>query len=218
MKKSIYITGHEPEAELKTNTSSQFVDKDETLVWRKFIDGDNKSLIYIYQKYVDVLYTYGCQITNRSEFVRDCIQELFIYVIDKRAKLSGVKSIKAYLFASLKRKILRDLKKEERLITENEGFTFFLEDSSFYMSEKLSEEERKIIHKQLNDLPVKQREVIYLHFYEGLSYADIATVLSVKSGNVRVMIHRALVKLRMQLKPFQNVFYSIVLALSVFLS
>ncbi|MEQ8472581.1 MAG: sigma-70 family RNA polymerase sigma factor [Marinoscillum sp.] len=217
MKKAIYITDQKAETLLRTEVSEQLLEKDETLVWRKFIDGDNKSLIYIYQKYVDVLYTYGCQITTRSEFVRDCIQDLFIYIIDRRSKLSDVKSIKAYLFASLKRKILRDLKKEEKLIG-NEGFNFFLEDAPFYISDNLSEEERKIIHKQLNELPVNQREVIYLHFYEGLSYADIATVLNVKDGNVRVMVHRALVKLKERLKPFRNALYTIILSLITFLS
>ena len=113
---------------------------------------------------------------------------------------------------------MRGIRKEEKWVREIDGFTFFLEDSPFYMSDNLSEEERKIIHKQLNELPVIQREVIYLHFYEGLSYADIATVLNVKGGNVRVMVHRALVKLREQLKPFQNTFYSFILALSTFVS
>ncbi|TRX60148.1 sigma-70 family RNA polymerase sigma factor [Fulvivirga sp. M361] len=182
----------------------QFSEKDEHYVWERFIKGDNQSLIYIYRKYADILYRYGRQFTGRSEFIRDCIQELFYDLIDRRSKLSSARSIKGYLFAALKRMILRDIKKEERLQFEEDGFSFSLVESSLSINPGLDIADYAIIQKKLNGLPVSQREVILLHFYEGLSYAEIADIMNIKVRSARALTYRALDSLEKELSPFKG--------------
>ena len=41
-----------------------------------------------------------------------------------------------------------------------------------------------------------EQQVVILRFMEGFEFAEIASVLKKKEGNVRVILHRALVKLR----------------------
>jgi len=52
-------------------------------------------------------------------------------------------------------------------------------------------------------LPVRQRAVIVLRYYEGLSTAQIASVLGVAEVTVRTQVHRALSKLRVALSEEQ---------------
>ncbi len=186
---------------------------DEELVWRRFITGDDQSLIYIYRKYVQVLFRYGQQFSKRHEFVEDCIQELFCDLIDKRDRLSEVRNIKAYLFTSLKRKLLRFLKKEGRFQFEMDGFYFSYFETSIPISTNLKEKDYSIIFQKINLLPSSQREIIFLYFYEGFSYAQIAEIQQVKVSTARTLTYRALKNLEDHLGPYINSFYFLLLGL-----
>lgn len=50
-------------------------------------------------------------------------------------------------------------------------------------------------------LPVKQRAVVVLRTWSGLSYAEIADVLNRSQGTVRAQMHQALAGLRESLEP-----------------
>jgi RNA polymerase sigma-70 factor (ECF subfamily) len=55
------------------------------------------------------------------------------------------------------------------------------------------------VRRALGTLPRDQREVIELHWFEQLSFAEIATVVGSTSGAVRVRAHRGYVTLRKSL-------------------
>ncbi len=192
---------------MKTNQKIQLADKDESQVWQLFLDGDDHSLVYIYRRYINVLFRYGQQFSRRDEFVQDCIQELFCDLLDKRNRLSPARSIKGYLFASLKRKIINGIKKEEKIQFEEEGFRFIKAETAHPISHNLKEQDFEIIYQKINDLPSSQRETIFLYFYEGLSYADIAEIMNVKVATARTLTYRALENLEKHLGPYMSSFY-----------
>lgn len=205
-----------PEAQqtiiFRLDGNNQLTEKDERLVWSRFIRGDDESLIYIYRKYADVLYRYGRQFTRRPEFIRDCIQELFYDLINKRSNLSQAESVKGYLFAALKRKMLRDIKKEERLLLEKDGFSIRLSEVSISIANHIERPSLPIIQKKLNALPVKQREIILLYFYEGLSYTEIAEVMNIKVRSARALVYRALSTLHKELSPYKKSLFTVLVS------
>ncbi len=177
---------------LEHQNNKDFSDKDERLVWQQFLEGDDQSLIYIYNKYADLLYNYGKQFSKKFELIKDCIQELFCDLIDNRSSLSSAQSVKAYLFASLKRRILKEAKKEDRYQLEEEGFNFSFSEVPITIPNLSNKLDLYTIHEKLNLLSVNQREAIYLHFYEGLSYTEIAEILKIKVSSARILTYRAL--------------------------
>ena len=52
----------------------------------------------------------------------------------------------------------------------------------------------------LRRLPGRQRAAIYLRYYEGLDFADVATVLGVPSATARSLVHRGLRRVATQLQ------------------
>ena len=48
----------------------------------------------------------------------------------------------------------------------------------------------------LATLPYRQRAALVLHYYEGLPYAEIASVLGCRVGTVASLVHRGLAQLR----------------------
>lgn len=192
------------------NAAGGFPEKDERLIWELFKKGDEQSLIYLYRHYADTLFNYGRQFSERREYVRDCIQELFYDLIDKRKRLGEVQSVKGYLFASLKRKILRGLKKEEQLSLKGNGADCFevgFSTGSIPLLQTFDKKDYTIIEKQLNTLPVLQKEVILLYFYEGLGYPEIAEIMGIKVKSARALTYRALESLLQKLKPYKGTFY-----------
>ena len=61
--------------------------------------------------------------------------------------------------------------------------------------------ERDAMWAHLRDLPVKQRAVLVLRYYEGLSEAEIADTLGLSRGTVKSHASRGLATLRQRMKP-----------------
>ena len=56
--------------------------------------------------------------------------------------------------------------------------------------------EQQRLRRAILKLGGDEQQVVILRFIEGFEFAEIASVLKKKEGNVRVILHRALVKLR----------------------
>ena len=61
-------------------------------------------------------------------------------------------------------------------------------------------EDRELLHAMLA-LPFKDRQAIYLHYFDGLAFAEVGEVLGVSEVAARVRVHRALQRLRGRLGP-----------------
>lgn len=210
MKSEKAIAKKQLQFKIGNNVGDSFPEKDERLIWELFKKGDEQSLIYLYRHYADTLFNYGRQFSDRNEYVRDCIQELFYDLIDKRKRLGDVQSVKGYLFASLKRKILRGLKKEEQLSLKSGGnncFEIGFSTESIPLLQTFDKKDYSIIEKQLNTLPALQKEAILLYFYEGLGYPEIAEIMGIKVKSARALTYRALGSLLQKLTPYKGAFY-----------
>lgn len=187
-------------AEGKMRKSCELDLKEEAAVWNDFLKGSDIALASIYRNYVHRLYNYGRQVLNDDEIVCDCIQDLFYELIRTRQKLGKTTSVKNYLYASLRRRLIRYRKGEPKLIRENlaEGHfkLSFLKEKHKHL-EYCSEEQIALLEKACNALPERQREAIILYFFEELSYAEIAEVMNIgKIRSTRALVYRAIDSLR----------------------
>lgn len=64
-------------------------------------------------------------------------------------------------------------------------------------------ETRDQVRKAISDLPETQRAAVALHYYEGLSNAEAAEVLSVSIGAIEQLLVRARRRLKQLLRPSQ---------------
>ncbi|MGS2765014.1 RNA polymerase sigma factor [Sinomicrobium sp. M5D2P9] len=177
----------------------------DTELWLKFQGGDQVAFEEIYAQNFARLYNYGLKLATDRDLVKDSIQDLFEELWDRREKLGKVKSIKSYLFKSIRRKILRKAGKKGKLLSLVES------DDNVYMDSTPSSEitmianeqfelEQKELELALNKLNKKHREIIHLMFYEHLSYKEIAKVTGMHKKNVYYHMSRALDILYISLK------------------
>ncbi|WP_223552323.1 RNA polymerase sigma factor [Aestuariivivens sp. NBU2969] len=170
-------------------------------IWLRFKAGDESAFAKIYRNNVSFLYSYGLKLVYNKPMVWDCIQDLFVYIWDRKDKLGEVNNIRLYLCKSLRRKILNENKKDLMFI----GESFINHSDEKIISESV---EYKLIEKQkfdqqlskvklyLNNLTIKQREVIHLKFYVGLSYPEIAEIMDLSTKATYKLMGRAISMLR----------------------
>lgn len=171
----------------------------EIAIWNNLKAGDKKSLSFLYTKYFDSLYNYGTRITTDLGLTEDCIQDLFIELWRKRNDLSEVKNIKYYLYKSLRRKIIYTLSIKARH-PENEllQFEMQLSDKTHFLNQQINQDIHAQLARLIAQLSPKQKEAIFLIYYDELSYEEVASIMGLKIKTVYNLVHLAVSKLREQ--------------------
>ncbi|MDI3320582.1 RNA polymerase sigma factor [Pinibacter soli] len=165
-------------------------------MWAAFLKGDDGGLEKLYQLYFDQLYAYGFRYCADAVFVEDAIQDLFIKFINTRHKLTTPSSVKNYLFGSFKNLLIDKLRAEKRQSAYDSPFEF-----SLAIDDKVMEKEQAmLLHKKLQrameQLTARQREAIYLRFYENFSYQEISSILDLSPKATYKLMARAIEALR----------------------
>lgn len=178
-------------------------------IWNLFKQGNEQAFNFLYKTYVRQLFKYGCEFTSNREIVKDQVQDLFIYLRRNRAKLGDAPSIKAYLFKSLRRDIVRELSKGNRYrnqpLDENQSFDISLSYETKLIHEQLIKEKKECLERAMAKLSTKQREAIILFYYENLSYREIAEVMEMKMiKSARKLIYRAIDTLKGEILPYKS--------------
>ncbi|MBB6004061.1 RNA polymerase sigma factor [Arcicella rosea] len=176
---------------------------EELALWHDLRNSDEDALATLLRLYAKPLISYGRKMINDDSAIEDCIQEVFIQLWQYRHTLKeDVGSVKAYIFSSVRRRILSEIKKNTFLTTqhnnlESEGYF----DIGFSIEEKIIQDETElqrvtIINQHLNSLSKRQKEAIYLKYFKELNNQEIADIMGVKYQTVGNLIHDALTFLR----------------------
>ncbi len=194
--------------------------KQEIEIWSNLKAGDKKALSYIYTKYFNSLYNYGTRIARNAELAEDCIQELFIEFWNKREALSNVRNIKYYLYKSLRRKILYKLFLEARQMEKGDlpSFEIELSDKTHFLNQQINIEIRNRLTQLVEALTPKQKEAIFLIYYDELSYEEAASIMGLKIKTIYNLIHLAITKLRDQKNTLSLFSFNFLLLLKIFVA
>jgi len=171
------------------------------LIWDKMKSGDEKSLSEIFTLYYSDLYKYGIKIFDLPDLVKDSIQDVFMRIWEKRDTIGDVQNPKAYLISSVRRKLFanRETRSDEISdeLLKNEGNqNFSFSTNEFMEIEEISEQIRNSLVVAINNLPERQRELVFLRFYYNLKYLEIAKIMEVNEQTVRNLMQRTLSNLR----------------------
>lgn len=184
-----------------------FESKSDCEIWAAFNKGDEMAFNYLYRIYAPILYQYGFQFSRDSSLIQDSIQNIFIYLRSKRGELSEVSNIKGYLFRSIQREIIKNLKAITKRDQINSGAledSFLIEispETSFIQNETKSLRLTKL-QNGIDQLTYKQRKALLLFYQEELGYNEIAQIMDFKEvKTARKLIYRAITSLKEFIKP-----------------
>ena len=141
-------------------------------------------------KYSDMLYKICIVILCNEHDVQDAIQDTFCRYMEKKPNFRDEEHEKAWLIR-VATNISRDMVRfriRHPMVSIDE-----LENS-------LAAPEQKETLKELLELPVKQKMVIYLHYVEGYHIKEIADILGITEGAVKMRLQRGRQQMQLSLK------------------
>lgn len=175
----------------------------EAELWQSFKKGDKAAFEWIFTTYKHTLYSYGMTVFSDENLVRDCIQELFIEIWTRRESLADVQSIKFYLIKSLRNLLVNQITRSKKQRTELQFDPFGESQAHSIEQELIAEQARQeqadSLAKYIEKLPRRQKELIYLRFYQQLSYEEIMAVTALSYKSVRNHVCLAIQALRKEL-------------------
>lgn len=166
-------------------------------LWKRLLGDDRKALSEIFQKYYRPLLNYGLKLIPQEALVKDSIQELFYSMWEQRDNLSEVEYVRSYLYISLRRAIYRQSEiqqkrnKREHSYSE-EFFQHVMDKEKLMVMEEFKHEQKQELKKALATLSTREKEVIFLKFYSGLSNTEIARIMEVNRQSVYNYMYRAI--------------------------
>lgn len=169
--------------------------------WQALISGDRTGLKSLYAHYINELHRYGMALHPNKSLVKDCVQDVFVSLWKYRDNLKAGVNVKLYLFKSLGNRIQKELAKERKRYHSDsaEQFEYLLLSDSFE-KKMIKEQHLALLKKKLANsmeaLPIRQREVLILIFFENLAYEKVSEIMGINVRSVYTLAWKAISSLK----------------------
>lgn len=154
----------------------------------------------LYNLYSNSLYNYGSKFSLDKDLIKECIQELFVNIWTRRDFISNPADVKNYLFKSFRLSVFKKIsllqKHQEYVETEDYPFSITLSIEDLIVEGEKKEELKKRLEPALQKLTDRQKEAVFLKFYENLSYDEIAGVMGISVKATYKLMARSMEFLR----------------------
>jgi RNA polymerase sigma factor (sigma-70 family) len=183
-----------------------FADYTDAQIWQAFRDGNEEAFAYIYTSNAPLLYNYGRHMVNDPHLIEDCLHDLFVHIHTNRKTLGPTDAIKFYLFRSLRRRVTESVRRQlnySKEVSPEQDYNFevVLSPEQQIISDQSNFLQDSQLTEALNLLPKRQREALYLLYYNGLSYKEIAVIMDAEVRTVYNQVHNALNNLKKHFHP-----------------
>lgn len=172
------------------------MEKDKVL-YRKFLKGDEKSFDVLMNRYMEKLIYFINGFVKNLDVSEDLAQDVFVYILLNKKHYDFKYSLKTYLFMIGKSRALNYLKKNSKIIElDNKDFLIDEDEIEEIIFKK---EKNKRVRDVIKQLPLEQRQAVYLADIEEISYKEICDILDISMSKAKTLIHRGRQKLKKML-------------------
>ncbi len=188
------------------------MERTEALLIDNLREGDETALAPLVEKYKRMVHRLAIQITKNHEDANDVMQETFIKVYQSIHTFRQEAAFETWVYRIAVNEALNFVKRRERrressleTIEESEYNTEVRRKAEIENNPEIQAEQAELRHwvtKAVNSLSLKHRIVVILHELEGLTHAEIASILNCSEGTVRSRLHYARKQLKSLLKPY----------------
>ncbi|WP_412468475.1 RNA polymerase sigma factor [Pedobacter sp. KLB.chiD] len=168
--------------------------------WNAFKGGDWNAYRQLYNIHFKALNNYGHKFTRDVSLIEDAVHDLFVNLWAKRAQLGNPVSVKNYLYKSLRNLLFRKMESQQRFVKvdspDDYPFNFEVSFDTIFMEDESKKELQRKLKEAINTLSNRQQEIIYLRFYEGLSYEEAADIMNLNVASSYKLLYKAIGKLQ----------------------
>jgi RNA polymerase sigma factor (sigma-70 family) len=173
--------------------------KEDILLWESFRKGDREAFATLFRNNYEMLFRYGGKFVTNTSQLEDCIQELFVELWQAKSR-NAVVSVRAYLLKSLKYKLLKIYRQTRTTLSTGDsdgGFEFSHED--FLIAGEEEAERKRLVLRALEQLSGRQKEIIYLKYYQDCSYEEVSEIMNINYQVARNLLYQAIKSLKNRL-------------------
>lgn len=170
-----------------------------------YVKGDNKAFDELLARNQSKLFTYIMFVVRDQELANDLFQDTFVKVITKLQEGKYTDSGKfSYWITRIAHNVIMDwyrMQKNEHIVepTEDNDLSNLNENSVMDISiesEIVNSQIMTDVKRMMNNLPTPQREVVYMRFYQDMSFKEIAEVTGVSINTALGRMRYAIINLR----------------------
>ncbi|HMG10945.1 MAG TPA: sigma-70 family RNA polymerase sigma factor [Mucilaginibacter sp.] len=173
-----------------------------TTIWLAFKEGSWEAYTQLYNQNFKLLNNYGYKFTKDVNLIEDAVHDLFIKLWTNRTNLGTPASVKNYLYKALRNIIFRKMQSQSRFTEIEDDYPFSFEVSFDHVV--IANEEERALQNQIKSviatLPHRQQEIVFLRFYEGFSYPEIADIMEINVSSAYKLLYKALTSMENVLK------------------
>lgn len=175
-------------------------------LWQKLKNGDTVAFQQIYETHINSLTLYCRRFTQDLSLIEDTLHDVFVQLWTRRETLGMTNSIIKYMTVTVRREMVRRIQKGYQTtgfeVVENQdvGFTFSPEESIVFR--ELDDERSRKLEKAMNMLSDRQKEALYLRYFENMSYEEICEIMDIHYQSVRNLISKGIIEMRKYLESF----------------
>lgn len=145
-------------------------------------------------KYSDMLYRICIVMLCNEQDAQDVVQDTFCRYLEKRPVFRDAEHEKAWLIrvaSNICRDMLRFRIRHPKASIEE-------------VENRLTEPEQVETLRELLELPVKQKTAMYLHYVEGYSVKEVADIMGITEGAVKMRLRRGREQMRLLVRRKAN--------------
>jgi RNA polymerase sigma-70 factor (ECF subfamily) len=190
------MTDHQPAAPADMDAIS-----DETLITR-IAAGDRRAFTLFTQRHGDFLFANAVRMMRETFDAQDAVQETLLRVWQKASlwRPDGGASVRTWLYRIAYNVCIDSLRRRRPQTILPETLESGTKTDDAVQDNELS----AVVNRALKQLPERQRAVLILCHYQGLTNAEAADVVGTSIKGVESLLIRARRQLRDILKPYQE--------------
>ncbi|MDX1638804.1 MAG: sigma-70 family RNA polymerase sigma factor [Balneolaceae bacterium] len=183
--------------------------RDERALIKRIKAGDTTALEALYDLYKSLLFGMIISIVNNREEAEDLLQEVFMNIWEKAHTFDGERGNVYSWIVTLTRNRAIDRLRSKGYKTQQKTATtvnkpgFSLQGDQYDPLETTIISDRaELVQQALEQIPEKQREVIKVAYYGGMTQSEIAEHLDIPLGTVKTRTRQGMIKLKTLLEDY----------------
>lgn len=169
-------------------------------LWDNFRSGNKEAFSQLYELFAADLYRYGYNLVRNKQLVEDCLHELFLHLYKQQSTLGATNNIRFYMYRALRRRLTDSLTKLNKFDSDDYIFDnaeFLIQPyESELIEEEIADKQKQLVIAELNKLPKRQKEILYLVYMKGFTYQQASEAMDITMKSVYNTINIALTTLR----------------------
>jgi RNA polymerase sigma-70 factor (ECF subfamily) len=165
-------------------------------LWQQSQAGDSLAFCQLADKQYRTLFNYAANFTSDREFIKDSIQELLIHIWEKRETIQ-IQFVTIYFLRALRNQLLQEFRRNNAANTLldideiGQLSDYQTVETEIEQSEIYSENQIKV-RSAINELPRRQKEAVFLKYFEGMDNEQIADLMQVNRQSVANLLFKAI--------------------------